>query len=194
LCRKISRLPAPGLPWYLWLRGWLCRRRLLLFLTLLLAPLFRGVLSSPTRLLGYLRGCALGRGWLVVALLLLEYGTLTLLGLLLKHLLLLVLESVLACLFLPLLEHSALALLFLVLLERRALPFFLLLLLLLLEGALTLLGLLLKHLLLLLLEGALAFLFLPLLELLLGLLLLTLLTVTAGFFLQSPPLGLALHT
>jgi hypothetical protein len=46
-------------------------------------------------------------------------------------------------------------------------------------------GLLLEHLLLLLLEGALA------LE---GLLLLTFLTIPAGFFLQSTPLGPALYT
>ena len=67
------------------------------------------------------------------------------------------------------------------------------LLLLLLESPLPLLLLPLLPLLLLLLEGALALLLLPLLELLLGLLLLTLLTVTAGFFLQSTPFSLRLH-
>ena len=52
----------------------------------------------------------------------------------------------------------------------------------------------LEHLLLLLREGALALEGLLLLELLLGLLLLTCLTVPAGLFLQSTPLGLALYT
>jgi hypothetical protein len=83
-------------------------------LLLLLATFFRGALGRRTLLLGCLREHALGRGWLVVVLLL-RYRTLPLSGLLL-------------------------------------------------------------------------------LELLLGLLALTFLTVTAGFFLQSTLLGLALYT
>src|SRR5207253_770979 len=73
---------APDLSQYLLLCGLLCLRRLLLFLALFL-PFFRGALSRSTRLLGCLRGHALGRGWLVVVLLL---------------------ESPLALLLLPLLE------------------------------------------------------------------------------------------
>ena len=77
-------------------------RRLLLFLVLLLA-FFRGALGRSTRLLRCLRGHALGRGWLVVVLLL-EYCPLPLLLLPLLPLLLLLLEGALALLLLPLLE------------------------------------------------------------------------------------------
>ena len=94
---------------------------------LFLATFFRGaLLGSRTLWLGCLRGHALGRGWLVVVLLL-EQRTLPLQGLLLEHL--------------RLLLEGALPLQGLLLLEGCTLP---------------LQGLLLEHLRLLLLEGALA--------------------------------------
>ena len=66
---------------YLLLGGLLGLRRLLLFL----ATFFRGtLLGSRTLLLGYLRGHALGREWLVV--LRLEQRTLPLQGVRLEHL------------------------------------------------------------------------------------------------------------
>jgi len=160
-------LTAQGLSQYLLLGRLLGLRRLLLFL----ATFFRGALGSRTLLLGCLREHALGRGWLVIVLLLLEH---LLLLLLLEDTLALWGLLLLGCRTLSLwgllLEHllllleDALALWGLLLLGCHTLPLW---------------GLLLEHLLLLLL---------------LGLLWLTFLTVPAGFFLQSTPLGLALYT
>ena len=71
-------LTAQGLSQYLLLGRLLGLRRLLLFL----ATFFRGALGSRTLLLGCLREHALGRGWLVIVLLLLEHLLLLLLLLL----------------------------------------------------------------------------------------------------------------
>ena len=79
----------------------------------MLLAFFRDVLGSRTLLLGCLRGRALGRGWLVVVLPLLERRALTLLRLLLEALL----ERLLLELLLRLLLEGTLALLFLSLLE-----------------------------------------------------------------------------
>ena len=84
---------APDLSQYLLLCGLLCLRRLLLLLALLLA-FFRGALGRSPRLLGCLRGHALGRGWRLVVLLL-ESRSLPLLLLPLLPLLLLLLEGAL---------------------------------------------------------------------------------------------------
>ena len=67
--RRPSLLPRACRSIYCWAGCWACGGRLLLFL----ATFFRGALGSRTLLLGCLRGHDLGRGWLVVVLLLLRH-------------------------------------------------------------------------------------------------------------------------